>query len=503
MLIAVATQRGSSPIQVRVVGVADDEATEEEEAHSDVEPKDGPSPIAPEPKELVWGAGAFIVFAVLMRLVLYPRMKKGMEARYAHVRTGHEEADAIRQAAQAEVTEYQAQLASVKAEANARIDAARQTLDAERQERLAEANARIAERRAEAVAQADAAPRSGSRPGRGGGRRSRVESRRTGDRQTTGQLRGIGCRFGGDDGGGRTMRLVNVILLAAAEEPHRDDNGQIVTHHWLFPEQAELIYGTAASLIIFYLLYRFAGPPARKALADRTARVQAELDASANALTEAEAEAAEIRQAKGNIEEERERLVAAADAEAEALLTDGRARLEMEIAELEASGRVGSRNGSRSRRRRTAQRDHPRRQLRDRRGRRGNPRRRHATGARRELHITSWSEHMSDEGLIDGYARALFEVARAEGTLDEVEDELFRFARTFESNEALREALTDEMVPAATRQSVVEDLLGGKATPTTAPAGLDGGGFRPWPRSAGDHRQPRAAGLGRQEPRAR
>ena len=73
---------------------------------------------------------------------------------------------------------------------------------------------------------------------------------------------------------------------------------------------------------------------------------------------------------------------------------------------------------------------------------------------------------MSDEGRIDGYARALFEVARAEGTLDEVEDELFRFARTYESNEALRETLTDEMVPAATRQAVVEDLLG-KATPTT------------------------------------
>jgi F-type H+-transporting ATPase subunit delta len=74
---------------------------------------------------------------------------------------------------------------------------------------------------------------------------------------------------------------------------------------------------------------------------------------------------------------------------------------------------------------------------------------------------------MSDEGRIDGYARALFEVARAEGTLDEVEDELFRFARTYESSDTLRDALTDEMVPAAKRQAVVEDLLGGKATPTT------------------------------------
>ena len=74
---------------------------------------------------------------------------------------------------------------------------------------------------------------------------------------------------------------------------------------------------------------------------------------------------------------------------------------------------------------------------------------------------------MSDQSVIDGYAKGLFEVARAEGTLDEVEDELFRFARTYESNESLREALTDEMVPAAMRQKVVEDLLGDKTTPTT------------------------------------
>ena len=73
---------------------------------------------------------------------------------------------------------------------------------------------------------------------------------------------------------------------------------------------------------------------------------------------------------------------------------------------------------------------------------------------------------MSDQR-IDGYARALFEVARAEGTIDEVEDELFRFARSFESSDALRNALTDEMVPAGKRQAIVEDLLGGKATPTT------------------------------------
>jgi F-type H+-transporting ATPase subunit delta len=68
---------------------------------------------------------------------------------------------------------------------------------------------------------------------------------------------------------------------------------------------------------------------------------------------------------------------------------------------------------------------------------------------------------------IDGYARALFEVARADGTLEEVEDELFRFARSFESTESLRTALTDDSIPASRRQGIVEDLLGDSATATT------------------------------------
>ncbi|MFK8025928.1 MAG: ATP synthase F1 subunit delta [Ilumatobacter sp.] len=73
---------------------------------------------------------------------------------------------------------------------------------------------------------------------------------------------------------------------------------------------------------------------------------------------------------------------------------------------------------------------------------------------------------MSD-AQIQGYARALFEVARADGTLDEVEDELFRFARSYESSDELRRTLSDEQIPAEKRQAVIEDLPGGKATPTT------------------------------------
>ena len=71
------------------------------------------------------------------------------------------------------------------------------------------------------------------------------------------------------------------------------------------------------------------------------------------------------------------------------------------------------------------------------------------------------------EPRIEGYANALFEVARVEGSLAEVEDELFRFARTLEGSDELRSLLTDAAVPVARRQGVVEDLLGDKASPVT------------------------------------
>jgi F-type H+-transporting ATPase subunit delta len=65
------------------------------------------------------------------------------------------------------------------------------------------------------------------------------------------------------------------------------------------------------------------------------------------------------------------------------------------------------------------------------------------------------------------YAAAIFEVAQAEGYLDQVEDELFRFARVFESNDALRDTLINQSLPAERREAIVEDLLGRRALPLT------------------------------------
>jgi len=117
-------------------------------------------------------------------------------------------------------------------------------------------------------------------------------------------------------------------------EPPFDDKGYI-TENWLLPPLWEMIIASAASIIVFGVIYKLAGPTIKKAFKDRTAGIQKELDDSAAAKAAAETEAASIREARGDIDAERGRLNAEADVQAEALLVDGRERLEAEMAELE------------------------------------------------------------------------------------------------------------------------------------------------------------------------
>ena len=75
---------------------------------------------------------------------------------------------------------------------------------------------------------------------------------------------------------------------------------------------------------------------------------------------------------------------------------------------------------------------------------------------------------MPEPSRVEAYATALLEVSRAEGHLGDIQDELFRFARTFEGSDELRSALTDPSLPSDRRVGIVEDLLGGKALQTSA-----------------------------------
>ena len=153
MLTAVVTFSGTT-FDVALSGaslVTAEEGSEAEGPESDL------NPIAPELKEVVWGFGAFVVLALAMRLFLYRKVRDGMTSRYDRIEGDLQSAEESTASARADVAEYEAQVAAVRADAQTRVEAARATLEAERTEAIAAANARIAEQRAAAAAEVDAA----------------------------------------------------------------------------------------------------------------------------------------------------------------------------------------------------------------------------------------------------------------------------------------------------------------------------------------------------------
>jgi F-type H+-transporting ATPase subunit delta len=81
---------------------------------------------------------------------------------------------------------------------------------------------------------------------------------------------------------------------------------------------------------------------------------------------------------------------------------------------------------------------------------------------------------------VSGYAAAVFEgVTTPE--LEEIEDQLFRFARTVENSRPLRAALGDRDLPVVLRQQVIDELLGDQvlaATKRLAAFAVQGGRAR-------------------------
>ena len=133
------------------------------------------------------------------------------------------------------------------------------------------------------------------------------------------------------------MSVISTLL--AAGDPSQSP-------HWFIPKRFELIYGGLASVIIIGSLVKFAGPLAKKALTDRTEKIQNEIDSARNAKAAAEQEAVHIRTALGDIEAERSRILAEADQQAAALLSDGRARIDAEMKDIEAKAMADIANAS-------------------------------------------------------------------------------------------------------------------------------------------------------------
>jgi F-type H+-transporting ATPase subunit delta len=68
---------------------------------------------------------------------------------------------------------------------------------------------------------------------------------------------------------------------------------------------------------------------------------------------------------------------------------------------------------------------------------------------------------------ISGYASAVLDLARAEGELERVESEFLAIGQAVETSAELRSTLTDPQLPIEKKQSIIDDLIGGRASSLT------------------------------------
>lgn len=128
------------------------------------EPHEAPSPLAPEPNEIIWGSLAFLVLLVAMWKWGVPAVRNMEKAREDRIRGDLEAAERARSEAEAEKQRWDAQLAGSRDEAGRIIDEARQAAERVRQDLIARAEdeareireraqADIANQRTQAMAQ--------------------------------------------------------------------------------------------------------------------------------------------------------------------------------------------------------------------------------------------------------------------------------------------------------------------------------------------------------------
>ncbi len=68
---------------------------------------------------------------------------------------------------------------------------------------------------------------------------------------------------------------------------------------------------------------------------------------------------------------------------------------------------------------------------------------------------------------INGYAEAMLAIARAEGDVKGISDELFAVGRAVDTNDDLRNAISDPRLPADRKIQIMDDLLDGTARAAT------------------------------------
>ena len=131
------------------------------------------------------------------------------------------------------------------------------------------------------------------------------------------------------------MRIQSVWLAQEGGEEHAQE-----APNPILPEMNEIIWGTLAFLILFAVMAKFAYPAIKKAMEDRSAKIQGDIDAAETARSDAERELEEYRAQLASARDESNRILDEARQQAEALRADQRSRVDAELAELRAQAQA-------------------------------------------------------------------------------------------------------------------------------------------------------------------
>jgi len=113
------------------------------------------------------------------------------------------------------------------------------------------------------------------------------------------------------------------FLLLAAESSAQNP---------LIPDPVELIVGALSFTIVFAILAKFAFPPLNRTLAERTQRIQGNMEEAERSRREADEELARYREQLANAREESNRIIEEGRRTAEQLRRDIQARADQEAA---------------------------------------------------------------------------------------------------------------------------------------------------------------------------
>jgi len=104
----------------------------------------------------------------------------------------------------------------------------------------------------------------------------------------------------------------------------------------ILPATDELIWGTISFVLLFLLMWKFALPPIKEGMRNRTERIRADLDSAETAKTEAVGVLDTYKAQLADAKAEAARIIEEARQSADALKKDQEARLQTELAEARA-----------------------------------------------------------------------------------------------------------------------------------------------------------------------